>query len=218
LTSIGLATRIEPDNNTNDRDSITLPTPQRLGDEFIRLAEEDADSGIYYPDLRLSPGGQFDGSSFIDAFADLDEDGFGKYPIAVDELGYYGHDLAAEHLVALMARGSGRPLMQAISRFAAVVKGSEELDLPNGGFEGKVFTLSGGKKDDRAAVIIDNLTTQFNSVVYDTDHPDTHSKAYEGRSINGLVKTLRGAGQLNDLEVVQFMLKTGVVESVVQIT
>lgn len=218
LESIGLVSRMEVGNQSNQRDSMTFPTVQRLRDEFARLSEDDTDSGVYYPRLRLVAGGQFDGTTFIDAYADLDENGFGEYIMAADELNYFGHDLAAEHLVTLMACGSGRPMMQAMSRFAAVVKTSEHLDLPNGGYSGRTATLSGSDKNDRAAVIIDRFTQELNKVIHDTDHPDERQKHYEGRNINGFVKTLREAGQLEDLEVVQFMLNTGAVENAEQIT
>lgn len=218
LASIGLTAGEVKEGSSGKREYLTLPTVQRLRDEFVRLAHEDTVSGIYYPNLHLAAGGKFKGTPFIDAYGDLDEDGLGKYIAADDLADAFGHDIAAEHLITLMARGSGRPTMQAMSRFGGVVKASASLDLPGKAYYDRPVTLTGSDKDDRGALIIDHFTQEFNNVVYDTDHPDDWSKRYNAAEVNGFVKTLREANQLEDLDVVKFMLSSGMVKSTNEIT
>ncbi|GEM_PF-6895704 len=199
--SLGFAVTMEKSDPT----SVTLPTPQ----EFSRRMAELRQTNPNIPEVVPIEAGAIVGQGYVGILAT------GKFPCAVADFYFYQHDIATDHLAALLEYGE--PLMDLMTRYAVSVEAVDSLHFSKARDDMPAADLQGDDKFDRAALELDQITATIAYV-----KPDRVAEEQERTTLSGIMDNfayaLRASGQMQDSLLAKSIMERDGVQTATDIT
>ncbi len=186
-----------------------IPTPKTFKARMDYFRQNETASGVYYPKIRLIPAAGIKADPYLSAYAAK------EHAVATKAFRFYHHDIASEHLQALMK--DGEPLMDLLAAFAQVAlnpKAAIAFNFQRISDE-KMGVLIGEDKLKRATVTIDAMTMLMakRDAKYNTTQGELTNVA---NCIVDAVKSDRK--RVKKIPFIAAMLKTKRIKSVKELT
>ena len=186
-----------------------VPTPKKLAQQ-VRAVQEDTSNIVDLPQLEFVKDGAISPTDYVDIISN------GKFPVGANDMYYYMHDIASEHLGALLQYGD--PLMDLMARFAKSVKNQDTIHFSEYMQDDQNGELTGNAKYGAAAQRLDSVTTMMAYLSVDRVSEEQNRSKHNMNLIGDFVAAMREANELDDSIVAHAILERGRVERTEDIT